>query len=259
MVRKVTDRPNPVTQNHNYRYTIITKDRPKALILTSMKGHILVVEDDESIQIVVRNYLQAAGYRVTCADDGLIGLTLALSEQPDLVILDVNLPNMRGFEVAEQLRLESDVYIIMLTARGEEEDRIRGLRLGADDYIAKPFSPRELVARVEAVLRRHRKQTNKLNFSHITIDESAHEVWTAAGQMELTTTEFNVLLEFARHAGQVLTRQQLLDQVWGTTYAGNDRVVDVYVGQVRRKLEEATGQQIITTVRGIGYKFKDET
>ncbi len=219
------------------------------------------MEDDESIQIVVRNYLKAAGYRVTCADDGLIGLTLALSEKPGLVVLDVNLPSMRGFEVAEQLRLESDVYIIMLTARGEEEDRIRGLKLGADDYISKPFSPRELVARVEAVLRRHRKQSaklKKLNFPHVTIDETAHEVWTATGQMELTTTEFNVLLEFARHAGQVLTRQQLLDQVWGTTYAGNDRVVDVYVGQVRRKLEEATGKTIITTVRGVGYKFKDE-
>lgn len=227
-----------------------------------MKGHILVVEDDESIQIVIRNYLQAAGYRVTCADDGLIGLTLALDTKPDLVILDINLPSMRGFEVAEQLRLESDVYIIMLTARGEEEDRIHGLKLGADDYIAKPFSPRELVARVEAVLRRQRKQNvlqEKLSFPSLTIDVAAHEVWTANGQLEMTTTEFNVLLAFARHAGQVLTRQQLLDLVWGTTYAGNDRVVDVYVGQVRRKLEDATGRAIITTVRGVGYKFKDET
>jgi two-component system alkaline phosphatase synthesis response regulator PhoP len=225
-----------------------------------MKEHILVVEDDESIQIVVRNYLQAAGYHVTCADDGLIGLTLALEKKPDLVVLDVNLPSMRGFEVAEQLRLESDVYIIMLTARGEEEDRIRGLKIGADDYIAKPFSPRELIARVEAVLRRQRKravQQTRLNFPNVTIDVSSHEVWTTSGQLELTTTEFNVLLEFARHAGQVLTRQQLLNQVWGTSYAGNDRVVDVYVGQVRRKLEDATGQTIITTVRGVGYKFKD--
>ncbi len=218
------------------------------------------MEDDESIQIVIRNYLQAAGYRVTCADDGLIGLTLALDTKPDLVVLDINLPSMRGFEVAEQLRLESDVYIIMLTARGEEEDRIHGLKLGADDYIAKPFSPRELVARVEAVLRRQRKQNapqEKLNFPSLTIDVTAHEVWTTDGQMEMTTTEFNVLLAFARHAGQVLTRQQLLDLVWGTTYAGNDRVVDVYVGQVRRKVEEATGHAIIATVRGVGYKFKD--
>ncbi len=226
-----------------------------------MKGHILVVEDDESIQLVIRNYLQAAGYRVTCADDGLIGLTLALDTKPDLVVLDINLPSMSGFEVAQQLRLESDVYVIMLTARGEEEDRIRGLQIGADDYIAKPFSPRELVARVEAVLRRQRQQNapqEKLNFPSLTIDVTAHEVWTADGQIEMTTTEFNVLLEFARHAGQVLTRQQLLDLVWGTTYAGNDRVVDVYVGQVRRKIEEATGHALITTIRGVGYKFKNE-
>ncbi len=225
-----------------------------------MNTHILVVEDDRSIQAVVRNYLAAEGYTVTCVDDGLVGLTTALEIKPDLIVLDVNLPNMRGFEIVEQLRLESDVYIIMLTARGDEEDRIRGLKLGADDYITKPFSPRELVARVNTVLRRKRgvqpRQT-ELVFPNLTIDLTAHEVQTASGILELTMTEFNLLVELVQHPNQVLTRQQLLDHVWGTNYAGNDRVVDVYIGQLRRKLDEATNAELITTIRGLGYRFRD--
>lgn len=225
-----------------------------------MNGHILVVEDDETVRHVVRNYLQAAGHTVTCTDDGRVGLNIALENKPDLVVLDVNLPGMRGFEVARQLHQETDIYIIMLTARGEEIDRIRGLEIGADDYVVKPFSPRELVARVAAALRRQRadQPIQQLRFTDLTIDTAAHEITTPNGHLDLTTTEFNVLLELARHAGQVLSREQLLANVWGSNYAGNDRVVDVYVNQVRRKLEERVGRPFITTVRGIGYKFKDE-
>lgn len=225
-----------------------------------MNGLVLLVEDDESIQMVVRNYLQASGYDVICVDDGLTGFSKAIEHQPDVVILDVNLPNMRGFEIAEQLRRESDVYIIMLTARDGEEDRIKGLNVGADDYMVKPFSPRELVARVNASMRRQKMSgtiSNKFNLNSLTIDESSHEVRTPQGEIIMTMTEFKLLLELARHEGQVLTRDQLLDLVWGESYAGNDRVVDVYVGQVRRKIEEKTGLTLISTVRGLGYKFKD--
>jgi two-component system alkaline phosphatase synthesis response regulator PhoP len=158
------------------------------------------------------------------------------------------------------LRQVSDVYILILTARTEEADRVAGLRLGADDYLTKPFSPRELVARVQAILRRRRSSesvANTLRFEHLTIDPDRHEVWTPEQALELTTTEFKVLLELARHAGRVLTREQLIDRVWGMDFYGTDRVVDVYVGQVRRKLEQATGENLIQSVRGVGYKFVD--
>ncbi|MGB1250452.1 MAG: response regulator transcription factor [Candidatus Promineifilaceae bacterium] len=225
------------------------------------KGKLLIIEDDKTIQDVVRDYLTAAGYKVACASDGLEGFQVFHAFQPELIILDINLPSMSGLEITTQVRRSSDVYIIMLTARGEESDQIKGLQLGADDYVTKPFSPRTLVARVDAVLRRRRearlKQTQFL-FEHITISVDAREVRAASQTLELTFTEFNLLVEFARHAGQVLNRQQLLDRVWSADYAGNDRVVDVYVGQVRRKLEDATGKLLITTMRGAGYKFIDQ-
>ena len=227
----------------------------------SSKGKLLIVEDDETIQGVVRDYLQAAGYDVQCASDGLEGVQLFHAYQPDLIILDINLPSMNGLEIASHVRRSSDVYIIMLTARGEENDQIVGLQLGADDYVTKPFSPRTLVARVDAVLRRRREARlhhTQMLFEHITIHVEAREVRTLSQSLEFTFTEFNLLVEFARHAGQVLSRQQLLDRVWGADYAGNDRVVDVYVGQVRRKLEDATGKTLIQTLRGAGYKFIDK-
>jgi two-component system alkaline phosphatase synthesis response regulator PhoP len=167
---------------------------------------------------------------------------------------------MDGMEIAARLRQESDVYILILTARTEEADRVAGLRLGADDYLTKPFSPRELVARVQAILRRRRSTepvSNILRFEHLSIDPDRHEINTPEQLIELTTTEFKVLLELARHAGRVLTREQLMDRVWGMDFYGTDRVVDVYVGQVRRKLEQATGENLIQSVRGVGYKFVD--
>ncbi|MCA9970654.1 MAG: response regulator transcription factor [Anaerolineales bacterium] len=225
------------------------------------QGSILVIEDERSIQNVIRTYLENEGFAVRCVDSGPEGLAAARQLQPDLVVLDLNLPGMDGMELAARLRQDSDVYILMLTARAEESDRVAGLRIGADDYLTKPFSPRELVARVEAILRRHRRATaprRRYTFAHLTLLPDSHEVLAGGEPLELTATEFQVLLELVRHAQRVLTREQLIDRVWGVDFYGNDRVVDVYVGQVRRKLEQATGQQLIQTVRGVGYKFVDE-
>ncbi len=225
-----------------------------------MAGKILVVEDEQSIQTIVRTYLESAGFQVICVDNGLTALDVAREQQPDLLILDLNLPGMDGIEVAARLRQESDVFVLMLTARSEEADRVAGLRIGADDYLTKPFSPRELVARVEAILRRRRgtgPTSNAMLFTQIRIDPDRYEIHAGDLLLELTHTEYNVLLELARHAGRVLTRDQLIDRVWGVGFFGNERVVDVYVGQVRRKLEQATGQSLIVTVRGVGYKFVD--
>jgi two-component system alkaline phosphatase synthesis response regulator PhoP len=224
---------------------------------------ILVVEDEVSIQNVIRTYLENENFEVVCVDNGPAALDLARELGPDLIILDLMLPGMDGMEVTARLRQESDVYILMLTARTEEADRVAGLRIGADDYLTKPFSPRELVARVQAILRRRRggstPPTNTICFKHVCIDPDRHEARTPEALLDLTTTEFNVLLELARHAGRVLTREQLIDRVWGTDFYGTDRVVDVYVGQVRRKLEQATGETLIQTVRGVGYKFVDDS
>ena len=222
---------------------------------------ILVVEDEISIQTIIRTYLESAGFTVMVIDNGLEVLGRVRQWQPDLVILDLNLPGMDGMEVAARLRQESDVYLFMLTARGEEADRVAGLRLGADDYLTKPFSPREMVARVEAILRRQRMATASaavLRFTHVTIDMGSHEVVINGRSLDLTATEFQVLWELAWHSGLVLTRDQLLTQVWGAQFYGNDRVVDVYVGQVRRKLQEVAQETLIETVRGVGYKFIDK-
>lgn len=226
-----------------------------------MKGKILVVEDEKTIRLVVQDYLRAAGYEVSSTDDGLEAVRLFNEFRPNLLILDINLPSMDGLEVATFLRKSSDVYIIMLTARSDESDQITGLSVGADDYVTKPFSPRTLVARVDAAMRRLQpkdpQNSDVLHFEHLTVDVGAREAWTPQAAVSLTFTEFNLLVELVRQMGQVLDRQQLLDRVWGAGYAGNDRVVDVYVGQVRRKIEDACGETLIQTVRGVGYKFID--
>lgn len=226
-----------------------------------MKGKILVVEDESSIQTIIRTYLTNAGFTVVSSDNGLEALTLAAEANPDLVVLDLNLPGMDGLDVAVRLREQSEVYILMLTARGEEIDRITGLRLGADDYLTKPFSPRELVARVEAMLRRRRTvafRSHLIRLQNVAIDVDGHVAYAGGHALDLTVTEFQVLWALVNHAGRVLTREQLMAQVWGANYYGTERVVDVYVGQVRRKLQEATGKVLIETVRGVGYKFVDE-
>lgn len=225
-----------------------------------MQPTILVVDDEASIRNVAKAYLEHAGYRVLCAATGPEGLQMALDEEPDLIILDLMLPGMDGMEITARLRERSDVFILMLTARSDEMDRVAGLRVGADDYLTKPFSPRELVARVEAILRRRRDKPAKssiMRFTHVEIDPDAREARAAGQLLELTPTEFDLLLALARHHNRVLSREDLIEKVWGADFYGTDRVVDVYVSQVRRKIEALTGENLIRTARGVGYRFVD--
>ncbi len=223
---------------------------------------ILIIDDEQNIQNLVEAYLLAEGYTVHLAADGHTGLDTFRQIQPDLVILDIMLPGLNGLDVLRQIRQESDVYVLMLTAKSEEPDRVIGLTLGADDYLTKPFSPRELVARVKAILKRNRSATPaptaELRFAHIRIDEQRYEVWHDDRPVELTSLEFKLLLTLAQHAGMVLSRVQLLEMVWNYDFYGDERVVDVHIGRIRQKLEPDPAQpQYILTVRGVGYKFDD--
>ena len=221
---------------------------------------ILVIDDEQSILDLVAAYLRQDGYEVRVALDGPGGLQVARSFKPDLIVLDVMLPGMDGLEVLARLRRESDVYVILLTARSEETDKIVGLSVGADDYLTKPFSPRELVARIKAALRRLRNgsgpaDANILAFRHVRLDAGRRQVWAGDRLVELTSTQFDLLKTLAEHHGRVLSREQLLQQVWGHDFYGEDRVVDVHVGQIRQKLGDP---RFIVTVRGVGYRFEDE-
>jgi two-component system alkaline phosphatase synthesis response regulator PhoP len=222
---------------------------------------ILVIDDEPSITNLVSAYLKPEGYEVFIASDGNAGLKAARAFKPDLIILDVMLPGMDGLELLSRLRRESDVYVIMLTARTEETDKIVGLSVGADDYVTKPFSPRELVARVKAALRRIEAgagsgaERGVLSFQHIHIDVDARKVRVDENPIELTTVEFDLLKALAENRGRVLSREQLLEKVWGGEYFGEMRVVDVHLGHVRQKLGR---EDLIATVRGVGYRFEDE-
>ncbi|MFZ5821920.1 MAG: response regulator transcription factor [Chloroflexota bacterium] len=222
---------------------------------------ILVIDDEPSIVKLVTAYLEPEGYEVYTAADGEAGLKAARAFKPDLVILDVMLPGMDGIELLSRLRRESDVYVIMLTARTEETDKIVGLSVGADDYVTKPFSPRELTARVKAALRRLQTGAGQgveggaLSFRRVRIDVGARQVTVDDLPVELTAIEFDLLRALAENRGRVLTREQLLDKVWGGTYYGEMRVVDVHLGHVRHKLGNP---DLIATVRGVGYRFGDE-
>jgi two-component system alkaline phosphatase synthesis response regulator PhoP len=224
---------------------------------------ILVIDDEQNILNLVTAYLRAEGYTVHTATDGPTGLKATQTLKPDLVVLDVMLPGMDGIEVLTRLRRESDVYVIMLTAKSEETDKIIGLSVGADDYLTKPFSPRELVARVKAALRRYGKSTNGLRnqiltFQHIRIDADARRVWKDDQPVELTTLEFDLLHALAEYPGRVLSREQLLERVWGHDFYGEDRVVDVHLGHIRKKIEtDPANPELIVTVRGVGYRFED--
>lgn len=221
---------------------------------------ILIVDDEENIRNLASAYLQAEGYHVLTADDGLGALETARAVAPDLIVLDIMLPGMDGLNVLQTLRRESNVYVIMLTARSEETDKVVGLSLGADDYLTKPFSPRELVARVKAALRRldTSAPTHTLSFTHLKIDADARQVLLDGKPVELTSTEFDLLLALANHRGRVLNREQLIQHVWGHDFYGDDRVVDVHLGRVRKKIEpDPTHPQFIITVRGVGYRFED--
>ncbi len=223
---------------------------------------ILVVDDEEPIVELVASYLIAEGYVVQCAYDGITALSLARSVRPDLVVLDVMLPGIDGLEVCRRLHQETPVYVLMLTARAEEVDKLIGLSIGADDYLTKPFSPRELVARVKAILRRNRQSPMHslerpiLQFDVLRINPERREVWRGDMLVELTPREFDLLYALASHPGRVFTREDLLQRVWGDDFAGIDRVVDVHVGVLRRKLEDdPSSATLIQTVRGVGYKF----
>ncbi len=221
---------------------------------------ILVIDDEPSIRNLVTSYLRAEGYEYYTASDGPSGLKAVRAYQPDVIVLDIMLPGMDGIEVLGQLRRESDVYVIMLTAKAEETDKVIGLSVGADDYLTKPFSPRELMARIKAALRRMRAGSNLpqgeiITTDHLRIDPISRQVWLDAAPVELTSTEFDLLLTLAEHRGMVLSREQLLEKVWGGEYFGEIRVVDVHLGHVRQKLGE---HHNITTVRGIGYRFERE-
>jgi len=222
---------------------------------------ILIVDDEPSITNLVSAYLKPEGYEVYTASDGNAGLKSARAFKPDLIILDVMLPGMDGIELLSLLRRESDVYVIMLTARTEETDKIVGLSIGADDYVAKPFSPRELVARVKAALRRIEAGTGSggersvLSFQHVRIDVSARKVSVDENPIELTAVEFDLFKALAENHGRVLSREQLLEKVWGGEYFGEIRVVDVHLGHVRQKLGR---DDLIATVRGVGYRFEDK-
>ena len=223
-----------------------------------MKNKILVIDDEESIRDLVTAYLRQEGYEYYTANDGPSGLKAALAYRPDLIVLDINLPGMDGIEVLTRLRRESDVYVIMLTAKAEETDKVIGLSVGADDYLTKPFSPRELIARIKAALRRLQKdygtQSNNVIVTlHLRIDADGRQVWVDDEIIDLTSTEFDLLLTLVEHRGMVLSREQLLEKVWGGDYFGEIRVVDVHLGHVRQKLGE---HHNIATVRGIGYRFE---
>jgi DNA-binding response OmpR family regulator len=223
-----------------------------------MPQTVLVVDDEPRIAAIAADYLRHAGYSVLTAGDGAEALALARSKRPDLVVLDLGLPRLGGLEVARTLRAETAVPIVMLTARVEESDRLLGLEIGADDYITKPFSPRELVARVKAVLRRSEKGAatdGLLRLGDLTLDTSRLTVTRGAAAIDLTPTEFQLLATLARRPGRVFTRAQLLDAVRGDAGESFDRAIDAHVKNVRRKIEPDTrNPRYILTVYGVGYK-----
>jgi DNA-binding response OmpR family regulator len=224
---------------------------------------VLVVDDEAPILDLVREYLSSEGMEVAVAEDGPSALDAVRDRRPDVVVLDVMLPGLDGFEVLRRLRTFSDAYVIMLTARAEEIDRIVGLSVGADDYLVKPFSPRELVARVKALLRRPRADRRPggapVEPGELAVDEPTRTVKVRDQPVALTTIEFDLLLTLAREPGVVFSRQRLLDRVWGMDYVGDEHVVDVHLGNLRRKLgDQAARPRFIETVRGAGYRFRPQ-
>ena len=222
---------------------------------------VLIVEDELRITRLVRDYLEQAGFAVVEAADGPAAIVAARTERPDMILLDLGLPGMDGLDVTRRLRETSSVPIIMLTARVEETDRIVGLELGADDYITKPFSPRELVARIRAVLRRADATLGGgevVKAGDVTLDIPKRRVTVRDADVELTATEFDLLLTLARHPGRIYTRAQLLDSVHGVTFESYERSIDAHVKNIRRKIElDPRNPQLVLTVYGVGYRFAD--
>jgi DNA-binding response OmpR family regulator len=229
-------------------------------MVDTVRQRILVVEDEANIASFVAMYLQKAGYEVGVARNGAEALAKAGADAPALIVLDLMLPDIDGVDVCRRIRQRSDVPILMLTARDDDVDKIIGLEVGADDYLTKPFNPRELVARVKSILRRSTTRRTLpeggfLEHGVLRIDSGRREVTVAGDEVQLAPKEFDLLWELLDHRGLVLTRDQLLERVWGYTFAGDTRTVDVHVGQLRRKLGEACP---IVTVWGVGYKVATE-
>ncbi len=222
---------------------------------------ILLVDDEKKITTVLKAYLQQEGFQVSTAINGLVAITMFKENPYDLLILDLMLPGMSGTEICREVRKISSVPIIMLTAKVEEEDRIEGLSIGADDYITKPFSPREVVARVRAVLRRVNNETTPLadviSYDNgLTIDNIQYEIKLHDQEISLTPTEFKILGALAKHPGRVLSRGQLVEIVQGHNFEGDDRVIDAHIKKIRQKIEITPSEpKIILTVYGMGYKF----
>jgi two-component system response regulator ResD len=237
-----------------------------------MAQKILIIEDEAGIVHLLNLYLKDAGYTVVVAGDGADGLALHARERPDLVILDIMLPSLDGFEVCKRIRGWSKTPILMLTARNTEDDRINGLEMGADDYLVKPFSPRELVSRVRAILRRTGYQENGearsagsassaekksvLHFPDLTIDLPARRVEVNGKEVALTPTEFDLLALMAQSPDRVFTREMLMNKVWGYDYLGDGHTIDVHISSLRKKLEVEPGQRYIKTVWRVGYRFE---
>jgi two-component system, OmpR family, alkaline phosphatase synthesis response regulator PhoP len=234
-----------------------------------MSQKILVVEDEVSISTLLQFNLEQAGFNVITANDGKNGLELAESENPDLIILDLMLPEMDGLEVCKQLRTKQlNIPILMLTAKDDEFDKVLGLELGADDYMTKPFSPREVVARVKAILRRtvalnKEDENSKDDLEHLRVGEvdiypENYEANFKEKALELTPKEFELLVYLARHRGRVLSREQLLSAVWNYDFVGDTRIVDVHISHLREKIESNTRKPVyIKTIRGLGYKLEE--
>jgi DNA-binding response OmpR family regulator len=223
---------------------------------------VLVVDDEAPIRQLVRGYLEAEGYDIVEADDGPSAVGAARDAQPDVVVLDVMLPGLDGIEVCRQIRTFSDAYVLMLTARSEEIDRIVGLTVGADDYLVKPFSPRELVARVKALLRRPRRGEPAIGSlpTGIEIDPARRSVRVDGVAVELTALEFDLLAAMAREPGTVIRRATLLDRVWGPAFVADEHLVDVHIANLRRRLgDDAEQPRFVETVRGVGYRLREGT
>ena len=224
---------------------------------------ILVADDEENIVTLVGSYLRAEGYEVLTASDGSKAVGLVRERRPDLVVLDIAMPGIDGIEALREIRTFSDVYVIMLTARAEETDKLIGLSVGADDYLTKPFSPRELVARVKAVLRRSRPQRDSVadvqEFAGLRIDAARRQIAADGVVITATALEFDLLTALASQPGRVFSRAQLLEAVWGWDYVGDDRVVDVHIRNLRKALgDDANEPRFIGTVRNVGYRFLPE-
>jgi DNA-binding response OmpR family regulator len=221
---------------------------------------VLVVDDEPKIVQLARDYLEHAGYAVLVAGDGEGALLLARTRRPDLIVLDLGLPSLDGLDVTKALRSESSVPIVILTARDDELDKVLGLELGADDYMTKPFSPRELVARVRSVLRRSERPATtpgeRLVAGDVVVDRDRHEVDVAGRRIDLTATEFAILAELAAQPGRVFTRSQLLDAVHGVAFESYERAIDAHVKNIRRKLEpDPHAPRYVLTVHGVGYRL----